>query len=338
MEEDDLAPWQVRTANSSDVDALLALAELTGGGFTNLPPERDALAARIRWSEQSLAARRDAPGDDMIMLVLENQLTGVIAGTAAMFTVIGQQNPFYSYKIATLSTHSRELDRTVRTEVLHLVNDYDGFAEVGGLFLHPDWRAGGLGRLLARSRYLFMAGHRARFARRVLAELRGVITPDGHSAFWDGLAGRFFGMDFIEADQFNAIHGNQFIADLMPKYPVYVALLSAEARAVIAQPHPAGMGARKLLESEGFAYHSYIDIFDGGPTMDCRVEDLRAVREASLLPVAGMAKGGAMALIATGELAAFRCVAARATEREGGLWVASDCGIPIGEEVLHVPW
>ena len=29
----------------------------------------------------------------------------------------------------------------------------------------------------------------------------------GNSPFWDGLAGRFFGMTFPEADEFNAVHG-----------------------------------------------------------------------------------------------------------------------------------
>src|SRR3546814_4598198 len=52
-------------------------------------------------------------------------------------------------------------------------SDLNGASEVGGLFLHPAARAGGLGLLLARSRYLFIARHRARFGDRILAELRG---------------------------------------------------------------------------------------------------------------------------------------------------------------------
>src|SRR3546814_18157633 len=61
---------------------------------------------------------------------------------------------------------------------------------------------------------LFIAMHRARFADRVLAELRGVIDERGGSPFWDGVAGRFFGMGFQDADYFNAINGNKFIAAL----------------------------------------------------------------------------------------------------------------------------
>ena len=71
--------------------------------------------------------------------------------------------------------------------------------------------------LLARSRYLFIKQHRPRFGDSVLAELRGVMDQAGHSPFWDALGGRFFGMTFPEADEFNAVHGTQFIADLFPK-------------------------------------------------------------------------------------------------------------------------
>src|SRR3546814_14377770 len=100
--------------------------------------------------------------------------------------------------------------------------------------------------LLARSRYLFIAMHRARFADHILAELRGIIDEAGGSPFWDGLAGRFFGMNFQDADQFNAIHGNQFIADLMPKHPIYIAMLTDTARAANGMPPPSGRAATRM--------------------------------------------------------------------------------------------
>jgi len=189
-----------------------------------------------------------------------------------------------------------------------LVTDLEGCSEVGGLFLHPNERAGGLGLLLARSRYLFIAMHRQRFAERVLAELRGIIDDRGGSPFWDGVAGRFFGMTFQEADYFNAINGNQFIADLMPKHPVYVAMLDDDAREVIGLPHPTGRAAMKMLEKEGFRFEGYVDIFDGGPTMLARTDDVVSVADAKPLTLGSTALDkGERALIATGHLTDFRC-------------------------------
>ena len=84
-------------------------------------------------------------------------------------------------------------------------------------------------------------------------------------------------MSFRDADEFNARHGNQFIADLMPKHPIYTALLSEAARQVMGQPHFSGRPAMRMLENEGFAFQNYVDIFDGGPTMIARTDQIRTI-------------------------------------------------------------
>ena len=220
------------------------MAKLTGGGFTNLPADKGTLVAKLARSDDAFAQRRRAtPDGDLFVFVLENAETGQIRGTCQVFSRVGMSEPFYSYRISTLTQTSPELGKTFRAEMLTLCTDFEGCSEVGGLFLHPSERAGGLGVLLARSRYLFIKLHRARFADEVLAELRGVIDEAGGSPFWDAIAGRFFGMNFQEADAFNGAHGTQFIADLMPKTPIYTAMLLAKARAAImGVPHPSGPG------------------------------------------------------------------------------------------------
>ena len=298
----------IRPSREDDLEHLYEMAKLTGGGFTNLPADRDALSGKLQKSARAFANTGDELVDETFLLVLENTETGAVRGTCQLMTQVGQQWPFYSYRLNTLTQYSQELDRTVRAEMLHLVTDLEGCSEVGGLFLHPNERAGGLGLLLARSRYLFIAMHRQRFAERVLAELRGIIDDRGGSPFWDGVAGRFFGMTFQEADYFNAINGNQFIADLMPKHPVYVAMLDDDAREVIGLPHPTGRAAMKMLEKEGFRFEGYVDIFDGGPTMLARTDDVVSVADAKPLTLGSTALDkGERALIATGHLTDFRC-------------------------------
>ena len=298
----------IRPSREDDLEHLYEMAKLTGGGFTNLPADRDALTGKLERSAKAFANTGDELVDETFLLVLENTETGAVRGTCQLMTQVGQQWPFYSYRLNTLTQYSQELDRTVRAEMLHLVTDLEGCSEVGGLFLHPNERAGGLGLLLARSRYLFIAMHRQRFAERVLAELRGIIDDRGGSPFWDGVAGRFFGMTFQEADYFNAINGNQFIADLMPKHPVYVAMLDDDAREVIGLPHPTGRAAMRMLEKEGLRFEGYVDIFDGGPTMLARTDDVVSVADAKPLKLGSTALDkGERALIATGHLTDFRC-------------------------------
>jgi arginine N-succinyltransferase len=302
--------FRIRAARPDDLQHLYDMAKLTGGGFTNLPPDRKALRAKL--DRAATAFGHDGSetiADELFVLVLEDTATRDVRGTAQIFTSVGQHWPFYSYRIATLTQHSKELGRTFRAELLNLVTDLEGSSEVGGLFLHPGERAGGLGLLLARSRYLFIAMHRARFADRILAELRGIIDERGGSPFWDGVAGRFFGMSFQEADYFNAINGNQFIADLMPKHPVYLAMLPESARAVVGLPHPTGRAAMRMLEEEGFAAEGYIDIFDGGPTMTARTDRVHSIAQAREATIAAVRppEPGTRALIATGRLTEFRC-------------------------------
>jgi arginine N-succinyltransferase len=330
----------IRAARDSDLQHLYEMAKLTGGGFTNLPADKKTLRAKLDRTALAIAHEDDTPGEALFVLMLENVETGDVRGTCQIFTSVGDNVPFYSYHRTTETTRSELLNRTLHSDVLSLGNDLKGSAEVGGLFLHPGERAGGLGMLLARSRYLFIAGHRARFADRILAELRGVIDEAGGSPFWDGVAGRFFGMGFQEADAFNAVHGYQFIADLMPKHPIYTAMLSERAREVIGLPHPSGRAAMRMLENEGFIWENYVDIFDGGPTMTARTDQVKTVREAKTATVTAIGDGGDAALVSTGRLAGFRCAHGQVSANAGGITLDAVCagalGVGVGDEVMHV--
>jgi arginine N-succinyltransferase len=331
----------IRPASSADLDSLYEMAKLAGTGFTNLPADRNALAAKLAESDAAFARVEDGFFNDRYMLMLEDPEQGRVAGTSQIMARVGDTHPFYSYRRGTLTQHSAELGRSFRAEMLTLTTDLEGSSEVGGLFLHPRYRAGGLGLLLARSRYLFIRQHRARFADRLIAELRGVIDETGAAPFWDGLAGRFFGMGFREADEFNAIRGHQFIADLMPKHPIYTAMLPDTARAVIGLPHPTGRPAMRMLESEGFTAQGYLDIFDGGPTMCAQTDQVRSVRDAVTATVVGIDGGkGRKVILSTGQLENFRCGFAQVNDADGGVFVdavaSGILGLNVGDEVLHV--
>ncbi len=336
----------IRAASPADLQPLYEMAKSTGGGFTNLPPDRKALSAKLERAAEAFANTEEIVGDDQFVFMLEDTKTQEVRGTCQIFSSVGLKWPFYSYRIGALTQHSEELGRTFRADILNLSTDMEGLSEVGGLFLHPGQRSGGFGMLLARSRYLFIRGHRQRFAEKTFAELRGVIDEAGGSPFWDGVAGRFFGMNFKDADEFNARHGNQFIADLMPKHPVYIAMLTETARHVIGVPHPSGRAAMRMLEEEGFAWENYIDIFDGGPTMTVRTDQIRSIREAKDETVAalddalGEHKAGEKRLVTTGRLAGFRAAYGWVEHRDCGLALDPGCaavlGVEPGQTVTHV--
>ncbi len=331
--------FRVRPARPDDYAAIYKMAKLTGGGFTNLPPDKATLVAKLERSAQSFARKKDEQRGDLYVFVLEDPKSRTIRGTCQVFGQVGVIQPFYSYHLSTLTQTSPELGKTFRNQTLTLTTDLEGASEVGGLFLHPESRAGGLGALLARSRYLFIKSHRKRFGDRTLAELRGVMDEAGNAPFWDALAGKFFGMTFPEADEFNAIHGTKFIADLMPKTPIYVALLTDAAKAVIGQPHPSGRAAMKMLENENFVFDRYIDIFDGGPTVVARTDRIRTIRESEAVKLARIGEGGEhKMLVAKGRLNDFRACYACVEMTEDGLGIDREAAelleAKVGDQLL----
>jgi len=335
--------FRVRPASGDDFKAIYQMAKLTGGGFTNLPASRDTIFDKLSRSQASFDREDDTPAGELYMFVLEDPKTRKIRGTCQVFGQIGIDQSFYSYHLSTLTQSSPELGKTFRNQMLSLTNDLEGSSEVGGLFLHPELRAGGWGSLLARSRYLFIKLHRPRFGDRTLAELRGVMDETGNAPFWDALAGRFFGMTFPEADEFNAVHGTKFIADLMPKTPIYVALLAETAKAVMGLPHPSGRAALRMLEQEGFVFDRYIDIFDGGPTVIAATDQIRTIREARVETVCEIAEGGSTkVLAASGRLNDFRacCGTIKRLPRKGiciDPEAAQLLEIEVGDKVAFAP-
>ena len=328
--------WRVRPARPADLDAMLELARLSGGGMTNLPNDADTLRARLEWSAQSFAEPVAAPDDEVYILVLEEPEQRRVVGTASILSRIGARWPFYSYKLGRITHVSQELKRSVAMRILYLVNDLEGASEVVGLFVHPEFRHSGVAALLARSRYLFMAAHRERFSDRIVADIRGRNT-DGRSPFWDAIGRPFFGTEFDEADRYNAIHGNQFIADLMPRYPVYVAMLPEAAQAVIGQPHDDSRPAMRMLEAEGLEWEGYVDIFDGGPTLTVRASDMRTLRDSVTAPARSAPDGAELTpnLVSGGDLGTFRVRRGDAASGDGGALLGPELmkEFPEGETV-----
>lgn len=307
----------VRPVGASDLEAVLELTKRGGTGLTNLPPDRDALERRLAASEQAFADQQARLDGAAIMLVAE--VGGQIAATGMIFARVGAEWPFYSYRITRQAAMSRTLSRSKAQRLLNLVNDFDGETEVGGLFVDPSMRGMALGQLMARSRYMFIAAHRAWFGDRVIAELRGYQDENSQSPVWEAIGRHFYDMEFDEADRTGAIHGNQFIADLGPRYPIYISMIPAAAQDALGRPHEDGRPAHAMLLTEGFRDEGYVDIFDGGPTLVAPIDSVRTVAGSRELAYRGEAAAGAGALIATGLASDFRLVRGTITPHEDGV-------------------
>ena len=271
----------IRPIKTTDYDDLYRIAIESGHGFTSLPVNEEILKQRINRSEESFKVKVSQPGDQGYLFVMEDTQTGQVVGTTGIEAAVGLDNAFYHYHLGKVVHSSRELDIHNTVETLALCNDYTGATEICTLFLQESHRKDGNGRFLSRIRFLFMAEHAMRFSDCVIAEMRGVSDEYGKSPFYDWLEEHFLSIEFTKADYLTGIGNKNFIADLMPKYPVYVNLLSKEAQQVINKVHTNTVPALRLLEAEGFARRGYVDIFDAGPTVEAERDQIRAVRESN---------------------------------------------------------
>jgi len=300
----------VRAVKQDDLDGLLELAMQAGSGMTTLKPDRDTLARRLEIACASFAGKL-APQQGDYMFVMEDAAAGRLAGVCAIKAAVGLDEPFYNYRIGTLVHSSKELKVFSRMDTLYLSNDLSGCAELCSLFLHPAYRVGNNGKLLSKSRFMFIAQFPHLFGEKLIAEMRGYQRADGTSPFWESLGHHFFRMDFNRADELTTLGKKSFIAELMPRHPLYVAYLPQEAQEVIGLVHADTVPARRLLEQEGMHYEGYVDIFDAGPVLQARIGELRALRESETAIVhTGRNETDAVALVCNGVMHDFRAIAA----------------------------
>lgn len=275
----------IRPIQQRDYASLYDIAQESGVGFTSLPVNETLLQSKIDKSIESFAKESTQPGDESYLFVMQDTETDEVVGTSGIASSVGLDDAFYHYHLSKVVHASRELDIYNTVDILTLCNDYTGVSEICTLFLKQNAREGLNGRLLSKFRFLFMMEHTERFAETIIAEMRGISDEQGRSPFWQWLEEHFFSMDFPTADYLTGIGQKQFIAELMPKYPIYVSLLSKQAQAVIGKVHEKTKPALQLLEQEGFSCRGYVDIFDAGPTVEANLKNIRSAQASQKMPV-----------------------------------------------------
>ncbi|MDP4537303.1 arginine N-succinyltransferase [Alkalimonas collagenimarina] len=297
----------IRPIRADDYASLYDIAVESGHGFTSLPVNDELLMRKINRSERSFQKTVTSPGDEGYLFVLEDTTSGLVMGTSALEAAVGLDDAFYHYHLGKVVHSSRSLNVYKTVDILTLCNDYTGASELCTLFLREACRQKNNGKLLSKFRFLFLKEFSERFSDRIIAEMRGVSDENGNSPFWQWLQEHFFSVDFPTADYLTGIGQKVFIAELMPKYPIYVSLLSKEAQAVIGQVHGKTRPAISLLQSEGFSHRGYVDIFDAGPTVEANLEHIRSARYSEKRQVRiGDVKPGHAYLVCNTQLQNFR--------------------------------
>ncbi|MCY4356138.1 MAG: arginine N-succinyltransferase [Gammaproteobacteria bacterium] len=275
----------IRCATANDLDQLLDISASIPTGMTSMPFDKAVWEKRLAAVETDLQKPPDLDLERNYLLVLEDPQSSRIVGTAGIKTAVGLTYPFYNYRLSSEVKISQELEIRSSTKLLNLMNDFTGQTELISLFLLSEYRSRHTGKFLSLCRFLFMSDFPERFSDVIFAEIRGWLNQQGKSPFWESVGRKFFKLPFARADYLNAVHGSGFISDLMPRFPLYLELLPEEAIEVIGKPHDDAVPAKKILEHEGFRCEGVVDIFDGGPIMQCHRDNIRSMKQIRLMTI-----------------------------------------------------
>lgn len=274
----------IRPINEKDLDGLMELLQDSGHGLTSLPKDRDIIQHKITLSERSFAHRSSRPQGESYLFVMENLFTGKIVGVSGIISKIGGFEPYYFYRLQEDLMKSEMLGISKNVKSLHIEKTHSGPAEICSLFLSKEFRNSQNGRFLSLSRFLFMAEDRKYFEDTVIAEMRGRVNESGHSPFWDAVGKKFMDIDFVQAD-YLTLKSKKFIDELLPKYPILIDLLPADAQAVVAQVHEQTEPAKKILEQEGFRFSGLVGIFEPGPVLEAKLDDVRTLKQSHVVTI-----------------------------------------------------
>lgn len=240
---------------------------------------------------------------------------------------MGRDRPYYSFKLSQHGRKSTNPRLHVKYKTVHLTTDLDGTSALATLFLSRDARGKGLGKTLSLGRLAFAASHPELLSPDLIADLRGWLDEDGNSPFWDHFTSRFIDLPLEEADRLSVVDG-RFILELVPALPIILDFLPPEVAECAGKVHETSARAMAILMKAGFTKTELVDVFEGGPSIQCRADKTVVAREKATMTQAVLTADEAEPLLYfTGKGVDFR-----ATIQPGHL--ASGAGTPNVHDIL----
>lgn len=315
----------VRPIKLEDEEAYIKFAFTTHLGVTSLPKNNSTLHKKLLLSLESFQKNVKKPGYELYLFIIEDTKIGKQVGTANIWAKTAVNDPIYFFRIESIVQETNGLPLPPITRLIHPVCYHDGPAEIGGIYIFPEYRHGGYGRLLSLSRFLFIASFPQRFDQNILSNMRGYIDDHDNCLFWKEFGNKFLLLDFKEVMDL-ITRDRSFIPYFLPKYPVYVSLLSKEVQESIGKTHSNTIPALNMLLQEGFHRTDEIDIFDGGPILKAQTNEVRTVKESKTAPITKILpiKEGPTDFIVCNNSIDFRACLGHIENDESGVSISSD--------------
>lgn len=269
----------IRSVDLSDINDLFELSKLVS--FINLPNDYELIQKKIQSSVSTFKKPDKEKAKNNYIFVLEDTESKKVIGVSMIHGLHGtDEEPHYYLSVG----QERKYSETINTGFIHgtLQLDYEcnGYTEIGGLVIHPNYRNNPdkLGKQISFVRFLFIAIHSSQFTPVIHSELMPPLDKDGNSPLWEAIGRKFLNMDYQEADILSR-KNKEFILSLYPSGTIYTSLLPIEARDAIGNVGEDTRPVKKMLENIGFKYMKEVDPFDGGPHYRANQKDITPIKE-----------------------------------------------------------
>jgi arginine N-succinyltransferase len=319
----------VRPIAESDYAHFLFLAQQAHLGFYTLPKEPTLVQKRMNHSLASFKKEVLSPDNELYIFVAEDAQTKELVGISAIASTTGGTDPLYFFRKEYQFINAPTAEVIKKLELLAPISYVRGPSELCSLFVLPNNRKTGCGRLVSLARFLFIANFPERVTGSLFAELRGIITNTNSNPFWDGIGRHFLNVSFEEVHKMLQ-QGRGILSEFQPRYPIYISLLPESVQKSIGQVDPLTEGALRMLQKQGFAITDEIDMIDGGPKLRIEKTKIHAVNKSVLKKVAHIQASNEKATICIVSNCASDFRACYAEVQKNG-----DDEIAITEEVAH---
>ncbi|MBU2786760.1 arginine N-succinyltransferase [Acidithiobacillus sp. VAN18-1] len=259
----------IRPVEEADLDSLHCLAKEAPVGLTSLPADRKLLADKIQESMASLYLD-DPAAWRRLLLVLVDTANGKIAGISG---IEREEDRAHHYRKVSNPASLQLRDTPVSP------------TKLGSLMLRAAYRGRGLGALLSKSRFLYIADHQQYFGGHLHAELRGWSSPRGDTPFWSEIGRLLYDKELSEMDQLRGRSPVSFASQYLSNHDVPMHFLSPDLEKNLGQVHVDAKNALRMLEQERFVHTDYIDVLDGGPILRAAIQDIYSIRTSTLLSI-----------------------------------------------------
>lgn len=275
----------VRPITPIDIEAMFTFSKAASRGIANLPTHPPRMHKLIDDAVQSFKKNVSEPDKEIYSFILENTLTKEKVGTCSILSKAGARAPYGTFYIENLPEGEVYPPDGCNHALLYPRNyENEGPSELCALYLLPAFRKGGLGKLLSLSRLLFVAINRQRFTENIFADMRGYITPEGRTPFWESVGEKIWKYTFQEVLE-KLDREEITLSELLPHYPIHWCMISPEAQKYVGKTHPNTQAAYYLLNNQGLCYQREVSILDGGPLVMAPISAVHTVSKSKVVVV-----------------------------------------------------